>query len=121
MAARAIYTLVESGEMHDVLGEINLDRLIDGSMASVEPRFLRDAIIFGLTGGAYAPVVTDKAVCEDRVGRYIDVIPGMDQFEIMAIDPCVSPWFWNDWVDFFFVMIRRHEGWIGVYAASDID
>jgi hypothetical protein len=121
LTARAIFTLAESGQMSDVLGEIDYDKLISHGMASVEPRFIQDALIFGITGGAYAPKVEDQSACEGKVEQYRRIIPGGDDYEVIAINPNVSPWFWAEWIDFFCAIIRRDQAWIAIYAASDTD
>lgn len=121
LAARALFTLSESGDMQEVLGAIDYKQLVESGMAEVEPEFFRDALMLGLTGGAYAPLVEDSESCKYRIGRYLELFPGSDEFEVVAVNPNLSPWFWAEWIDFFFVVIRRDEGWLGVFAASDTD
>ncbi len=119
--ASLVHGMADAGVMPDVLTGLDRDRLLDGGMAMVDQSFIGDALLFGLTSGAYAPAVYNLEPCRERISRYLRVFPQETEYEVIALDPELSTWFWNDWIDFFFCVICPSLGWAAIYAGSDTD
>jgi len=121
LGASLVLSMAEAGAMPDVLSALDRARLLDGGMAKMDQSFMRDALLLGLTGGAYAPRVLDTGPCKEQINRYLQVFPREFEHVVIALDPALSTWFWNEWIDFFFCVICPARGWAALYAGSDTD
>jgi hypothetical protein len=121
LGASLVLSMADAGVMPDVLSGLDRVRLLDGGMAKMDQPFMRDALLLGLTGGAYAPRVLDTGPSKEQINRYLQVFPRDFEHVVIALDPALSTWFWNEWIDFFFCVICPARGWVALYAGSDTD